>query len=72
MKQIGQEPFTVLPYKLAKESNESSVWYFYQDDIIQIKIILEGIPKPSVTIKTKQDAFTGAVGSSSLYYSLLN
>lgn len=74
MKQIGQEAFIDidLPYKLLKEVNDFSVWYFYQDDTIQIKVVIEGIPKPSVTIKSKKDDFTGTLGTTIGYFSLLD
>lgn len=58
MKKSGMDPFLEFPYKFSKESNNLSEWYKYQDEKLQIMVILKGNPTPSVTIKTK-DSFTG-------------
>ncbi len=71
MEKIGQPTNLEFPYVFSKESNNQAVWYKYQDDAIQIMVMLEGNPTPSVTIKSKDD-FTGKVTSNQLYYSIPN
>lgn len=69
MKKNGLEPFIVFPYPFEMEKNDYSLIYKFQDDNLQIIVMLEGNPKPSVSIKTK-DSFTGNMISSQLYFSL--
>ena len=71
MKKSGMETSFEFPYSLTKEINGKSVWYKFQNDQLQIMVILEGIPKPSVSIKSKDD-FTGVAGPNQTYFSLLN
>ncbi len=71
MVKIGQATSQIFPYTFTKEVNQLSVLYKYETAEIQIMVILEGNPKPSVTIKSK-DSFLGTVTSNQVYFSLLN
>jgi hypothetical protein len=71
MSKSGLDPFIVFPYSLTKNSNGQAIWYKYQDEELQIMVMLEGNPKPSVTIKSR-DSFTGVAGPTQTYFSLLN
>lgn len=67
LEKTGQPSYIEFPYGLKRESNEMAVWYKYQDETIQIMVMLEGNPRKSVTIKTIDD-FTNEVTSNQLYY----
>lgn len=58
MKKSGLGSSLIMKHDFIKETNELSEWYKFENENLQIIIILKGNSNPSVSIKTK-DSFTG-------------